>query len=90
MIAKAGHGLPLDPKRLDRYPFTGKAAFRNREYAIKLYGNYQLDRPWPKTMSEWPKENSPERFDRHTFPSYIDRILNAQQRAQDVNMQINR
>ena len=59
-----------------------------REQADALYDSYLLDRPRRRTMSGWPKQPGPERFDRHSYPYDLEAIL-ASTRGQDVDVELN-
>ncbi len=84
-----GHGLRLDPARLEKYRYTEEAVQPHRQYARKIYDHYQLDRPRRTTQSGWPKPSGPEHFDRQTYPYAVSHILQAQD-TQDVDTQLNR
>jgi len=86
---KPGHGLRLDPQRLNKYRYSEEAVRPHREYARKLYDNYQLDRPRRTTQSGWPKKGGPEQFDRHTYPYAVSHVLGAEEK-QDVDTELNR
>jgi L-alanine-DL-glutamate epimerase-like enolase superfamily enzyme len=87
---RPGHGLRLDPKRLERYAYNHVAAAPYRAQSQALYANYLLDRPRTTTQAGWPKAGGPEHFDRQTYPYRIDQILNAQTKPQDVDVRLNR
>ena len=84
-----GHGLRLDPERLEKYRNTPEAQAPHREYSRALYANYLLDRPRRTTQAGWPKPPGPERFDRHTYPYALAHILGGEDR-QDVDIELNR
>lgn len=89
---KPGHGLRLDPQRLEKYTYTPEAVVPHREYAIKLYENYVLDRPHTKTLAGWPKPpGAPrrERFDRQAYPYSVNHMLGTDI-DQDIDTQLNR
>jgi L-alanine-DL-glutamate epimerase-like enolase superfamily enzyme len=84
-----GHGLKLDPERLEKYCYTPEAVAPHRAYATRLYDNYQLDRPRTTTAAGWPKAPGPERFHRHTYPYELGSILGTED-DQDVDVELNR
>jgi L-alanine-DL-glutamate epimerase-like enolase superfamily enzyme len=84
-----GHGLKLDPERLERYRYTAEAVAPYREYAQKIYANYLLDRPRRLNQAGWPKRQKAERFDRHTWPYQVADILGAEE-DQEIDMELNR
>ena len=86
---KPGHGLRLDPDRLERYRYTSEAVAKHREYAKKIYANYLLDRPRRKNQAGWPKRQKAERFDRHIWPYQVADILEAEEN-QEIDMELNR
>jgi L-alanine-DL-glutamate epimerase-like enolase superfamily enzyme len=83
-----GHGLRLDPERLERYGYTEKHIRPHREFARGLYDNYLLDRPRRKTMAGWQKDPGPERLSRHVYPYDLTNILGLERR-QDVDVELN-
>ena len=84
-----GHGLSLDPERLERYRYTPTAVVKHREYAQKIFANYLLDRPRRTNQSGWPKHQKAERFDRHTWPYLVSHILGTEDQ-QEIDVQLNR
>ncbi len=42
---RPGHGVTLDPERLQRYRYSAEAVSGHRAYSEKIYANYLLDRP---------------------------------------------
>ena len=76
---KPGHGLRLDPERLERFRYTPEAVAPHRAYAEKLYANYLLDRPRHTGQSGWPKPPGPETFSRHAYPYSLSHILGAEE-----------
>lgn len=86
--AEAGHGLRLDPERLERYAYTEEHIRPHRELALRLYDNYVLDRPRRKTMAGWAKDPGPERLSRHIYPYDVTGILGIE-RHQDVDVELN-
>ena len=83
-----GHGLSLDPERLERYRYTEDRVRPHREYATKLYNAYNLDRPRRRTMAGWPKRPGPERVSRRAYPYDLTNILGITDR-QDVDVELN-
>ena len=88
LSAKPGHGLRLDPERLERYRYTPEAVAPHREYAKKLYADYRLDRPRPTSQSGWPQQPGAESISRHTYPYSLGHILGADE-DQDVDLELN-
>ena len=88
LSAKPGHGLRLDPERLERYRYTPEAVAPHREYAKKLYADYRLDRPRPTSQSGWPQQSGAESIARHTYPYSLGHILGADE-DQDVDLELN-
>jgi L-alanine-DL-glutamate epimerase-like enolase superfamily enzyme len=84
-----GHGLRLDPERLERYRYTPEGAAKYREYARKIFSNYLLDRPWRTNQAGWPKRQKAERFDHHTWPYQVAHILGTEA-DQETDMELNR
>jgi L-alanine-DL-glutamate epimerase-like enolase superfamily enzyme len=84
-----GHGLRLDPARVDRYRYTPEAVAPHREYARKIYNNYLLDRPRRTNQAGWPKQQRGERFDRHVWPYQVSHILGAEEK-QEIDLKLNR
>jgi L-alanine-DL-glutamate epimerase-like enolase superfamily enzyme len=84
-----GHGLRLDPERLERYRYTPEAVAKHREYAQRIYANYLLDRPRRTNQAGWPKRQRAERFDRHTWPYQVAHILGAEEN-QEIDLELNR
>ncbi len=84
-----GHGLSLDPERLERYRYTPEAAAKHREYSQKIFANYLLDRPRRTNQSGWPKHQKAERFDRQSYPYQVAHILGNEDQ-QDIDVQLNR
>ena len=84
-----GHGLRLDPERLEAFRYTEEAVRPHREYAKALYADYRLDRPRRTTQSGWPKPPGPEQFHRHAYPYSLTGILQAED-DQDVDIELNR
>lgn len=84
-----GHGLRLDPKRLERYRYTPEAVAPHREYADKIYSNYLLDRPRRTNQAGWPKRQMAERCDRHVWPFQLSDILRNDEK-QEIDLQLNR
>ena len=89
LSSKPGHGLRLDPERLEKYRYTEEAVRPHREYAQEIYANYLLDRPRRTTQSGWPKPPGPETFHRHAYPYSLTQILQAEE-AQDVDIELNK
>ena len=83
-----GHGVRLDPDRLQCYRYSEAAVAPHRAYAAQLYGNYQLDRPWRISQSGWPKSTPNEVFQRHAYPYDLGSILQADE-AQQVDIKLN-
>jgi len=83
-----GHGCALDLDRVATYLWTDNRALEFRKQTDALYANYLLDRPRRRTMSGWPKEPGPERFDRHAYPYDLGSILGSS-RAQDIDVELN-
>jgi hypothetical protein len=83
-----GHGLRLDPERLERYRYSEARVRPHREYSMKLYDNYVLDRPRRRTMAGWPKAPGPERVARRAFPYNLANILGIDE-GQDVDVELN-
>ena len=82
-----GHGLRLDPARLEKYRYTPESVKPHREYAREIYANYLLDRPRRTTLSGWPKREAAERFDRHAWPYEVASILGAED-EQDIDIEL--
>lgn len=82
-----GHGLRLDPERLERYRYTPEAVAPHREHAREIYANYLLDRPRRTTLAGWPKLQPAEHFDRHAWPYQVADILGAEE-GQDVDVEL--
>ena len=82
-----GHGLKLDPERLERYRYTPEAVAPHCEHAQRIYADYLLDRPRRTTLSGWPKRQAAERFDRHTWPYQVADILGVED-GQDVDIEL--
>ncbi len=82
-----GHGLRLDPQRLERYRYTEETVARYREYAHKIYANYLLDRPRRTNLAGWPKRQIAERFDRQTWPYQVAHILGIE-KDQDIDTEL--
>ena len=80
-----GHGLRLDPERLEMYRYSPEAVAPHREHARTIYANYMLDRPRRTTLSGWPKRQAAERFDRHTWPYEVASILGSED-DQDIDV----
>lgn len=89
LSGRPGHGLRLDPERLERSRFTREAVALYREYAKKIYQNYVLDRPRRTNQAGWPKRQRAERFDRHTWPYQVAHILGAEE-SQEIDVELNR
>jgi len=83
-----GHGLHLDPGRLERYRYTEARVRPHREYSMKLYDNYVLDHPRRRTMAGWPKPSGPERVARRAFPYDLTNILGIDE-GQEVDVELN-
>lgn len=83
-----GHGLKLDPERLERYRYTEANILPHRAYSKQLYANYLLDRPRRKTMAGWWKEAGPEHVSRRAYPYDVASILGAEA-SQDVDVELN-
>lgn len=83
-----GHGLRLDPERLERYRYTEERVRPYREYSMKLYDNYVLDRPRRRTMAGWQKKPGPERVARRAYPYDLTNVLGIADR-QDVDVELN-
>ncbi len=88
LSADPGHGLRLDPARVERYRHTEEAARPHREYAQTIYDNYLLDRPRRRTMSGWPKLTAAERVDRRAYPYDLTSILDFGH-GQEVDVELN-
>ena len=84
----AGHGLSLDPERLAAYRYTAESVRPHRDYAMRLYDDYRLDRPRRRTMAGWPKQPGSERPGLHVYPYDVTAILGLDQ-AQDVDVELN-
>lgn len=84
-----GHGLRLDPERLEQYRYTPEAVATYRNYAQKIYANYLLDRSRSTNQAGWPKRQKAERFDRHTWPYQVASILGAEG-DQEIDLELNR
>ena len=74
-----GHGLRLDPERLECYRYTPEAVAKYRAYAERIYSNYVLDRPRRTNQAGWPKQQKAERFDHHISPYEAAGILGAEE-----------
>jgi len=85
---RAGHGLGLDPERLEQYRYSEDAVRPHREYSTRLYNNYVLDRPRRRTMSGWPKQPGAERVERRAYPYDLTNILGIQEK-QEVDVELN-
>jgi L-alanine-DL-glutamate epimerase-like enolase superfamily enzyme len=83
-----GHGLRLDPDRLERYRYTEENIRPYRAFATRLYNNYVLDKPRRKTMAGWPKHPGPERVSRRAYPYDLTNILGIDA-EQDVDVELN-
>jgi len=83
-----GHGLRLDPERLERYSYSEEHIRPHRAFAMQLYNNYMLDRPRRRTMAGWPKDAGPERLSRRVFPYDLTNILGIEE-SQDVDVELN-
>ena len=84
---KPGHGLRLDPERVEKYLYSEQAAARHREYSKSIYANYLLDRPRRTNQAGWPKAEPGETFDRHTWPYQVVHILGSEP-EQDVDVEL--
>jgi L-alanine-DL-glutamate epimerase-like enolase superfamily enzyme len=84
-----GHGVRLDPQRVERYRYTPEAVAPHRNYARQIYANYLLDRPRRTNQAGWPKRGNAERFDRHVWPYDLSHILGYEE-AQEIDLQLNR
>ncbi len=82
-----GHGLRLDPERLEKYRYTPEAVAPHREHAREIYADYRLDRPRRTSLSGWPKSGKAERFDRHTWPYEVASILGSED-SQDIDVEL--
>ena len=82
-----GHGMRLDPQRLEKYRYTAEAVAPHRRHAREIYANYLLDRPRRTRLSGWPKREAAEQFDRHAWPYEVASILGAEQ-DQDVDVEL--
>ncbi|MDE0105457.1 MAG: mandelate racemase/muconate lactonizing enzyme family protein [Bryobacterales bacterium] len=82
-----GHGLRLDPERLEKYRYCEEAVAPHREHARRIYANYMLDRPRRTTLSGWPKLGAAERFDRHAWPYEVAGILGSEE-GQDIDVEL--
>lgn len=82
-----GHGLKLDPERLERYRYTPEAVAPHRAHAQEIYADYTLDKPRRTTLAGWPKRAAAERFDRQTWPYEVASILGAHD-EQDVDVEL--
>jgi len=87
LSARPGHGLRLDPERLEKYRYSAEAVAPHREYAREIYANYLLDRPRRTTLSGWPKQQAEESFDRHLWPYEVASILGSEDR-QDIDVEL--
>ncbi|MSP83873.1 MAG: hypothetical protein EXQ94_13410 [Alphaproteobacteria bacterium] len=83
-----GHGLGLDPERLEQYRYTEDRVRPHRDFAMRLYDNYVLDRPRRRTMAGWPKRPGTARDTRRTYPYDLTSILGIDT-AQDVDVRLN-
>ena len=88
LSARPGHGLRLDPERLERYRYTAESVAPHRAYAKKLYADYRLDRPRRTSQSGWPKRPGAETFSRHIYPYSLAHILGADE-AEDIDLELN-
>lgn len=84
-----GHGLKLDPERLERFRYTPETVAKYRAYAQSIYSNYLLDRPRRTNQAGWPKQQKAERFDHHVFPYQTADILGAEA-SQETDLELNR
>ena len=82
-----GHGLRLDPERVEKYRYTEEAVAPHREYAREIHANYLLDRPRRAAPSGWPKRQAAERFDRQTWPYEVASILGSDD-GHDVDVEL--
>ncbi len=87
LLEVPGHGLRLDPERLEKYRYTPEAVAPHRKHASEIYANYLLDRPRRTSLSGWPKRQAAERFDRHAWPYEVASILGAED-EQDVDIEL--
>ena len=85
---RPGHGRRLDPDRLEQYRYTDEAVRAHREHALRIFENYELDRPRRRTMAGWPKGPGPERIDRLTYPYDVTSVLQLD-RPQDIDVELN-
>lgn len=83
-----GHGCRLDADRLEAFRWTEERARPHREHAERIYASYLLDRPRRRTPAGWPKRQSVETFDHHTYPYDVTSALEIE-RAQDVDVELN-
>ena len=86
---RPGHGLRLDPERVEQFRYTPEAAAPHRQYAREIYDNYLLDRPRRTSQSGWPKQPGPETFSRHVFPYSLGHILDPDG-GEDADLELNR
>lgn len=84
---RPGHGLRLDPDRLERYRYTPEAVAPHREHSREIYADYRLDRPRRTALSGWPKRQVAERFDRHLWPYEVASILGSEE-GQDIDVEL--
>ncbi len=87
LSAAPGHGLKLDPERLEKYRYTPEAVAPHREHAREIYANYLLDRPRRTALSGWPKRQAAEQFDRHAWPYEVASILGTEE-GQDIDVEL--
>jgi hypothetical protein len=88
LSADPGHGRGLDRERLERYRYTDEAVRPHRDFAVRLYDNYVLDRPRRRTMAGWPKRPGPELVDRRVYPYDLTAILGIDQ-SQEIDVELN-
>ena len=88
LSSRPGHGLRLDPERLERYRYSAAAVAPHRAYAQKIYADYRLDRPRRTRQSGWPKPPGAETFSRHIYPYSLAHILGGDE-AEDSDLQLN-
>jgi len=89
LSSNPGHGLQLDPERLEQYRYRPESPAKYRAFARKIYDNYMLDRPRRTNQSGWPKRQKAERFHRHVFPYQLASVLGAEE-VQESDVELNR
>ena len=87
LSSEPGHGLRLDPERIEKYRYSPEAVAPHREHARQIYAKYLLDRPRRTTLSGWPKRQAAESFDRHLWPYEVASILGSED-GQDIDIEL--